>query len=310
MAKHLLLWNSVPVQFTNLIQTNSNLDQSFNKALTATAIKFFDDFANKNTGGDGSTTTFSPRQGLRRRRKEDKRYHRKIQSPKGIKYRINPQTGLTTNDYFFEHQRINGYSKQFMPTPEILSLHEMLSVEVQAYFLSGINDSDSKSSTSGKARTRNNTTKEAAAKDLVSRLRNDGTVKLDLWATVQIGADAYHADHVHENVFLSGVYYSSVPEGSSPLVLHRPTRRLNEFEKNDYGDRENNDDDKFVVHGKEGEVILFPPWLLHGVPPSKRYVDTNTSSSSLQPRVSFAFNVSGYSLRDPWEITKPDREVN
>ena len=100
-----------------------------------------------------------------------------------------------------------------------------------------------------------------AAFDVASRLCSDPTMKLDMWATVQIGSLAYHADHAHENVYVSGVYYSSVPEGSAPLVFHRP---VNEETKDECFNLENQDEhDEFVIHSKEGQVVIFPPWLLY-----------------------------------------------
>lgn len=289
------LWNIVQVQSSNLIKTG-HVNESFNKALTNAAIGYFDKFTSGNANSKATTTygcnhdhnddsslqsskgttEDKKSQGKKRRRRNTTSSSTRLTFPTSEsqllrqKYNVNPKTGLTTNDHFFEKQRNNGYCQQTMPTPEVLQLQELLGSEVQRY-LSSIN----------------NTT--------VS-LCGDPTVKLDMWATVQMGSLAYHADHVHENVYVSGVYYSCIPEGSAPLVLYRP---LKEETKDEWVDVHNQyEEDEFVIHPEEGQVVIFPPWLLHGVPPSKSMDSTNS------PRVSFAFNLSGYTIGDPWEATR------
>lgn len=279
------LWRIAPIQSTNLIEKRC-IDESFNKSLTAAAINSFDQFAStKNTSSARTGVDKGPQNattnGRKRRRRNVVKSINDSSSSQHLnqKYTIDSKTGLTTNDYFFEHQRINGYSQQTMSIPQMKQLEELLSLEVQTY-LSSMNN--------------------MAATDVASRLQNDGTVKFDIWATVQVGAGAYHADHVHENVFVSGVYYSAVPEGSAPLVLHRPLKiDGEEYDQNDVKEENDDDDDsKCIIYPKEGQVVLFPPWLLHGVPP----IGKSTSLNS--PRVSFAFNVSGYTFGDPWDVTR------
>lgn len=293
------LWNIAQVQSSNLIE-NGHINQAFNKALTNTVLGYFDKFTSgsgdiyntTSTSGhkyDGNGRLLDPKDTTgnknsrenKRRRKKTALSSTRLTSRSSEsqllrnKYNVDPKTGLTTNDHFFEHQRINGFCQQTMLTPEISWLHELLGSEVQRY-LSSIH--------------------HMAASDILSRLCSDPTVKLDMWATIQIGNLAYHADHVHENVYVSGVYYSSVPEGSAPLVFHRP---LKEETKDKCFDFETQDeDDKFVIHPEEGQVVIFPPWLLHGVPPATEMGPANF------PRVSFAFNLSGFTIGDPWEVTK------
>jgi hypothetical protein len=94
-------------------------------------------------------------------------------------------------------------------------------------------------------------------------------------------------------------------------VLHKPilhpdgsfgyTRRKN-LESNTRKLQSSESDDVIIMNPKEGQVIIFPPWLLHGVPK----VETDSDESNFQePRVSFAFNLSGaYAGGDPWNFTQ------
>jgi uncharacterized protein (TIGR02466 family) len=119
-----------------------------------------------------------------------------------------------------------------------------------------------------------------------------------MWSAVQRGKGAYHQDHVHEGVLVSGVYYAAVPDGSAPLVLRRPVDvHGNGFVAEGHDD---DDDDDFILQPSEGQLVIFPPWLLHGVP-----LSSNNEESSGLPRVSFAFNLNGaYARGDPWDVTR------
>ncbi len=113
---------------------------------------------------------------------------------------------------------------------------------------------------------------------------------------------AYHADHVHEGAFVSGVYYAAVPPGSAPLVLRTPKTvdcRVHESQSEETLD-ENSD---VVFAPTEGDLVLFPPWVKHGVPLAEEQENNNNASNL--PRVSFAFNVTGAFAfgNDPWDVT-------
>lgn len=114
---------------------------------------------------------------------------------------------------------------------------------------------------------------------------------------------AYHADHVHEGALVSGVYYASVPSGSAPLVLRRPKANENQQTKNDDYDDQVSD---VIISPAEGNLILFPPWVEHGVPLAAEQQDKVEDSSINHPRVSFAFNVTGAVVlgNDPWSVTR------
>lgn len=272
------LWNVAPVLSTNLIKTGE-ISAIINSKLKESAIHLFDNFVNNRSTLVGKRfdegTIMCASSFKRRRRKRVATALKGLSKPTQEIYSIDPKTGLTTNDFFFEFQRNIGFCEQSMQTPEMIQLQDAITSKVQTYLSSIGNDT---------------------ADDLASRLYGDVTVKTDMWATVQVGASAYHADHVHDNVFVSGVYYAAVPKESAPLVFRKPEKDF--FLNNDNGCTNEKHDviDRIVIEPEEGEIILFPPWLLHGVPPTG--IESNT------PRVSFAFNISGGTMTDPWDITK------
>ncbi len=110
---------------------------------------------------------------------------------------------------------------------------------------------------------------------------------------------AYHADHVHEGAFVSGVYYAAVPSGSAPLVLRRP--RTDD-------ESEISDESADIFHAPtEGDLVLFPPWVKHGVPVAEEQEEQhNNKANNNVARVSFAFNATGaFALgNDPWDVTR------
>jgi len=93
---------------------------------------------------------------------------------------------------------------------------------------------------------------------------------------------------------VSGVYYAAVPKGSAPLVLRKPI----EFE----GEEETEGD--VCIYPREGQLVIFPPWVMHGVPTMQSNDSSGGSTNLDSPRVSYAFNVSGAYLGNPWGLTK------
>lgn len=88
-----------------------------------------------------------------------------------------------------------------------------------------------------------------------------------------------HSPHTHPNNYFSGVYYVQTPAGADSIDFFDPrpaavammptTRQLNRFNGN-----------RMTVKVQPGRLMIFPSWLLHGVPVDR----TN------QERVSIAFN--------------------
>ena len=284
-------WNNiqVPILSKNLIEQRI-ISSSLNDEVVQDALDTFDAYSKLHNDTNGSASTrSSATQELQST--SQRRRGRTKQSNSAYTYVKSRGPGLTVNDYFFEHQRVSGYTKGtpiLSQSAGIQRLSDSLMTEVETYLqLLG-----------GRASS-------------LSPLIQNGIISLDLWAAIQKGQGAYHKDHVHEGVILSGVYYAKTPTGCAPLVLHKPilhpdgsfgyTRREN-LESNTRKLQSSESDDVIIMNPKEGQVIIFPPWLLHGVP----NVETDSDESNFQePRVSFAFNLSGaYAGGDPWSLTQ------
>mmetsp|Transcript_15358 Transcript_15358/g.21385 ORF Transcript_15358/g.21385 Transcript_15358/m.21385 type:complete len:162 (-) Transcript_15358:65-550(-) len=95
------------------------------------------------------------------------------------------------------------------------------------------------------------------------------------WASIHYGG-SYHEPHNHlsSTADVSGVYYSQVPDDAGQLVFFNSDACTGQILE----PRE-----MCAVAPKEGDVILFPPWLTHSVRTTKGLEDN--------PRVSYAFNV-------------------
>lgn len=91
------------------------------------------------------------------------------------------------------------------------------------------------------------------------------------WASVHSNGTS-HDYHTHPTALLAGVYYVDVPPGSGSLKF---MDRRGTFEPIWPG---------MEITPKSGDIILFPPWLPHGV---------GYSSNSQNPRISIAFNLKG-----------------
>jgi uncharacterized protein (TIGR02466 family) len=100
--------------------------------------------------------------------------------------------------------------------------------------------------------------------------------QLDAWANIH-DQGAYNRDHIHEGVLLSGCFYLSVPEGSGPLVFNDPRigATLSPFQGHKI-----NSGHCVSVTPSEGQLVLFPNWLSHGVEPH----------SGADPRISICMN--------------------
>ena len=280
------LWSgTVPILTTNLLDTGI-VDTQFNKILSQTAVKAFDDYINKNTT---SSLLFlnhkddkheKPPIGRRRRQSRGRSSKIKVADNK-----LSSDDGaVTTNDNFFEYQRRNGY--RLGSTPYISTCNTALQLE-EKYIMHAITEYLLQV-----GRIYDNTATQIA-QDLQSL--NAGLFSIDMWAAIQRGKEAYHAYHVHEGSIVSGVYYSNCPSNCAPLVLKRPSS------KDDVMGRIDEAED-VVINPEEGKLILFPPWVLHGVPKVNNMDQHDTEIA----RVSWAFNLNGrLASMDPWGVTRP-----
>ncbi len=238
--------------------------------------------------------------GIKGKRKRSRLSRGARKSQQSVQKETESESGPTLNDFFFEHQRINGYTNGtpfLAQSVSVQNLSGALLIEAEKYLnlLGGV-----------------------GALSIPPLIQN-GVISLNMWAAVQKGRRAYHKDHVHDGVIVSGVYYAKTPPACSPLVFHKPilqpdgsigyrensetnpTKLDLDLEFGGFGcqpDYSNHDANNIVViKPKEGQMILFPPWLLHGVP--------KVELKAEEPRVSFAFNVGGaYAAGDPWKVTQ------
>ena len=112
------------------------------------------------------------------------------------------------------------------------------------------------------------------------------------WANISPPGEA-HGRHSHPNNFLSGVYYVTAPEGGDLITFYDPRPQPpimspppKEIAPVNAG--------KASMKVEVGDLILFPSWLFHSVPPNR----------SDQYRVSIAFN---FMFLDFEELMSPPR---
>lgn len=83
--------------------------------------------------------------------------------------------------------------------------------------------------------------------------------------------------HVHPSGWMSGVYYIQLPKGSDEIVFEDPRpARMMDFQRSCLIG-----DEYFTHNPKVGELLLFPSWLPHFVPPN----------NSREERISIALNI-------------------
>jgi hypothetical protein len=66
-------------------------------------------------------------------------------------------------------------------------------------------------------------------------------------------------------------------------------------------------DDDVIIHPRNGQLILFPPWLKHGVPLATNGQQLDGDLYPSLPRVSWAFNLTARLayIGDAWNVTRP-----
>jgi uncharacterized protein (TIGR02466 family) len=90
----------------------------------------------------------------------------------------------------------------------------------------------------------------------------------------------YHQAHIHPNSFLSAVFYVATDPNTDVIKFHKQTvssvsLSIEPVEWNEYNSH------SWWYSVSAGDVIIFPSWLKHEVPPT----------TSNKDRVSIAFNV-------------------
>ena len=121
----------------------------------------------------------------------------------------------------------------------------------------------------------------AAAGDVLEFLEVDqqGFEISGCWAN--IGAQgSLHVAHHHANNFLSGVYYVNTPPGGNAITFHDPRFQVEQIvPRIKKRNAHNSTAHTVTVHA--GQLLMFPAWLTHSVPP-------NTNP---EIRISISFNI-------------------
>lgn len=99
-----------------------------------------------------------------------------------------------------------------------------------------------------------------------------------LWINVAAAGGTVRM-HNHPNNFLSGVYYVQVQEGADTINFHDP-RPQTAVVRPPVSELTAYNTDQVVVRVEEGDLLLFPSWLVHSV-------DANRSD---RLRISASFN--------------------
>jgi uncharacterized protein (TIGR02466 family) len=110
-----------------------------------------------------------------------------------------------------------------------------------------------------------------------------------MWANISNNTYT-HPEHNHPNSWMSGILYLKSPKGSAPTLLSDP-RTVRQVVQYDTTEDTRENGFQFVNPPTEGEIVLFPSWVKHSVPPSIEMADG-------EERITLAFN---YQLRADME---------
>lgn len=100
-----------------------------------------------------------------------------------------------------------------------------------------------------------------------------------MWGNI-MSKGGYQHRHSHSNSFISGVVYIKLPEGSSTTRFHR--REVGDhFHFSNSGKITEYNNQSIELGGiVEGDILLFPSYLIHDVP----------TNNSIENRITIAFN--------------------
>ena len=118
----------------------------------------------------------------------------------------------------------------------------------------------------------------------------DGEVDVFCWASVHEG-NSIHVPHTHPHTAVSGCFYVSIPPGvgaisfDDPRAAHSPVFAVN----------------RRTHEPVAGELLLFPPWVIHLV---------SDSSAASSPRISISFNVYCPRAEEEEEEAEEEAEVD
>lgn len=127
-----------------------------------------------------------------------------------------------------------------------------------------------------------------ASRGLLEAIRIPDSWRLESWAVVA-HPSARVLPHVHASAFVSGVYYVRIPEPPEPI-------RSNEGSIVFSSNREFGQEgvarfvDDWMLHPKEGHLLLFPSYFVHQTIPVSGDID----------RISIAFDMKLHDFMDSW----------
>ena len=105
---------------------------------------------------------------------------------------------------------------------------------------------------------------------------------LNMWANVNEYKD-FNSIHLHQNSFISGVYYLQTPKDCGNLIFKHPCSHLEyDWNSNNFINHNEYNSPLYNIVAKKGDLILFPSWLEH-------YVEPNLNKK--EQRISMAFNI-------------------
>lgn len=114
---------------------------------------------------------------------------------------------------------------------------------------------------------------EEAAADMFDDL---DALRMFVWASVHEERST-HVPHDHANSAMSGVFYVAVPPRAGRITFDDPRSRSTPS-----ASRSPFDENRLEHEPSAGELLLFPPWLVHSV---------GSSSDASGPRISISFNL-------------------
>ena len=155
----------------------------------------------------------------------------------------------------------------------------------------------------GEQNSTNNLPQQRLTSSIIDELQpGSPELTIDLWAAVQRGMDPI-THSMFMRVQSSAVCNSNCPLGYAPLVFKIPL--FDSGSNLEFAHNTNNNDDAMerdddeVIQPSNGQLVLFPPWLNHGVPLANEQ-QCNESLASL-PRVSWAFILNATMVSVCWQ---------
>ena len=83
-----------------------------------------------------------------------------------------------------------------------------------------------------------------------------------------------HKAHSHPNTIIAAVFYFDAEEGDAPICFSKEVRSINRsyLEPTLRSDYQQNifAQDEVYYYPKRNDLIIFPSWLMHGVPPNPK----------------------------------------